>query len=133
MSTICLPHRLPVVRRELNIARKNRVTRGSDAKLQQVEEILLSSILDHHPHQDSALSRLLADVDAACDVPLPRDPHSFTPQQTQRLEELLIAVAIGAHERRDSALHDLLHDIDEEARERAEFDMQIDNDPDGMG
>src|SRR3954469_21284691 len=118
MSTLCLPLRTSVVRPSVVVRREIKSSLPtkqwsvkSSAKLQHVEDVLLNSILDHHPDQHSALSRLLADVDAAPDAELRRDPHSFSPTQMQHMEALLIAVAIGAHERRDSALNDLLHDI----------------------
>ena len=109
----------------------------ADVELKRVEDALLDALLDHHENRDNALDRLLDDMmrvevkqdaasaDAAADA--------FGAMKVQQVEELLVAAVMDNHPNRHKAIDRFFDDIEaREARARAEFDMQIDNDFDGL-
>ncbi len=109
------------------------VTRA--ARLQALEDRLLDALIEHHPNADRALNRLLNDVASPAEPCRRFLPH-LTPTARHRIEDLLVGATLEYHPRSDRGLDHLLADLnlnEDEERERAEFDMTIDNDFDGMG
>ena len=131
MSTLCLPPR-PLARISPSTSQRRH---DAEDKLRQIEEAVLATILDRHPQQEDALTKLIEDIAALPDQTHANLRHeNFTPRQVTQMRELLLAVARGARDRRDRALNELLSEIDPgEARQREEFDVTCDNDPDGLG
>lgn len=126
--------------------RRRLTARIDPARLEAMEDLLFEAVLDYHPNRHAALDRLLADVRRADGpdgnrpafvAPPPRLPPAPSPAWLDRIERRLVAVVLDHHPNHDRALDRLLGDLDlarvEDEREQAEFDMQCDNDPDGLG
>ena len=112
----------------------------SAAKLQEVEDRLLAATVAHHPNGDRALDRLLDDLER---LPLDHPHRQLTPlrrhSQLERMDELLMHAVVESHPDRPVAIERLLADVvadaamdDDEHLDRLRFDMQVDNDFDGL-
>jgi hypothetical protein len=123
-----------------------RRTRLNNAKLQEVEDALLASVMEHHPQHDEALERVLGELDALCGtVAAGRALLLRSSRDINRVEDLLLEAVIRTYPNRTRALDRLFDHIaaddacvdpendQSELTERANFDMQIDNDFDGLG
>ncbi len=113
------------------------------AKLEEVENRLLAEAIEHHAQVEAALDGALDDM-AVLSAELRRSRRRplllRSTTNLNRVEDLLLEAIVRAHPNREDALDRLLADVtgDEtpvaaEERARAEFDMTIDNDFDGMG
>ena len=114
----------------------------SPAKLEEVENRLLAEAIEHHANIETALDGALDDM-AVLSAELRRSRSRplllRSATNLNRVEDLLLEAIVRAHPNREGALDRLLADVtDDEAvtaaevRERAEFDMGVDNDFDGM-
>ena len=115
------------------------------AKLEEVEDRLIADALDAHPHLDTALDGALDDMAAMLTAELHgsrRGPLLLrSTRDLNRVEDLLLDAIVRAHPNREHALDHLLDDIaplevvaaaETAERTAARFDMQVDNDFDGM-
>ena len=113
------------------------------ARLEEVENRLLAEAIEHHAQVEAALDGALDDM-AVLSAELRRSRRRplllRSTTNLNRVEDLLLEAIVRAHPNREDALDRLLADVSDEesvtaieARERAEFDMTIDNDFDGMG
>ena len=110
----------------------------SPAKLEEVENRLLAEALEHHAQVESALDGALDDM-AVLSAELRRSRRRplllRSTTNLNRVEDLLLEAIVRAHPNREDALDRLLADVsDDPSNEvaRAEFEMGIDNDFDGM-
>lgn len=124
------------------------------SKLEAVEERLLADAMENHPISDEALDAALADMAdmAALSAEL-RDSRNRplllrSTTSLDRIEDLLLEAVVRAHPNRERALDRLLDEVSPfdasaapsaaaaaaaaEERARAEFDMTIDADFDGL-
>ena len=114
----------------------------SAAKLQEVEDRLLADAIAQHAQCDAALDGALDDI-AVLSAELRRSRRRplllRSATNLNRVEDLLLEAVVRSHPNRENALDRLLADVSADDRaaaeedERARFDMQIDNDFDGMG
>ena len=110
----------------------------ADMELQRVEDALLDALMDVHANRDNALDRLLDDMTKVeakerVEAARPFNDADLGQSKVERIEELLVAVVMDNHPNRHKAIDRFFDDIEaREARARAEFDMQIDNDFDGL-
>src|SRR4051794_38764078 len=122
-----------------------RPARINPARLEAMEDLLFEAVLEYHPNRPAARARLGAAARRA-DGPdgggprrgaPPRLPAAPSPAWLDRIERRLVAAVLDHHPNHDRALDRLLADVEsaqaEEERERAEYDMRCDNDPDGLG
>ena len=128
----------------VNVARNAAPSELSAAKLEQMEDALIESLLDVHPNHDRAINRLLHDVDRAerdgrggvC-LPVSVSAPENAPGRLLRIEELLVAVVIGRHPKQPQSLDRLLRHLDErdQKEEQAAGTDRAgwDNDFDGLG
>jgi hypothetical protein len=114
------------------------------ARLEEVEERLLAEAIEHHARVESALDGALDDMAVlSAEVHRSRRRPLLLRSATNlnRVEDLLLEAIVRAHPNREDALDRLLADVGDdddtmaaaEHRERAAFDMTVDNDFDGMG
>jgi len=108
------------------------------AKLEEVENRLLAEELEHHAQVEAALDGALDDM-AVLSAELRRSRRRplllRSATNLNRVEDLLLEAIVRAHPNRENAIDRLLADVsDDPAGEvaRAEFEMGIDNDFDGM-
>ena len=114
----------------------------SPAKLEEVENRLLADAIEHHANVEAALDGALDDMTVlAAELRRSRRRPLLLRSATNlhRVEDLLLQAIVRAHPNREDALDHLLADVTDdeaavtaEARERAAFDMGVDNDFDGM-
>jgi hypothetical protein len=111
------------------------------AKMENVEEQLLAAALEQYAADGEALDRALDDM-AALSAELHRTRRRplllRSTTNLNRIEDLLLGAVLRTHPNREQALDRLLADVivaddADEERARAEFDMGVDNDFDGMG
>jgi hypothetical protein len=114
------------------------------SKLEAIEERLLADAIENHPISDEALDGALADIAAlSAELRHSRSRPLLLRSTTNldRIEDLLLEAVVRTHPNRERALDRLLDEVtlgddtvallaEEEAR--AEFDMQIDRDFDGL-
>ena len=115
--------------------------RTNVVKLENVEEELLAAALEEYAKDGQALDRALDDM-AALSAELHRSRRRplllRSTTSLNRMEDLLLGAVLRTHPNRERALDRLLNevvpvdDVDEESA-RAEFDMRVDNDFDGLG
>ena len=109
----------------------------ADVELKKVEDALLDALLDVHVNRDNALDRLLGDI-AQVEAKehaeaFPFDESVLSESKMQRIEEMLSLAVMDNHPNRARALDRIFDDIEaEEQRARAEFDVRVDNDFDGL-
>lgn len=112
------------------------------AKLEDVENRLLADAIEQHAQCDAALDGALDDM-AVLSAELRRSRRRplllRSATNLHRVEDLLFEAVLRSHPNRGDALDRLLADVSDhdttataEARARAEFDMTVDNDFDGM-
>lgn len=118
------------------------LARISPSKLEEVEDRLLAEAIGQHPHLETALDGALDDM-AVLSAELRRSRRRplllRSTTNLNRVEDLLLEAMLRAHPHREEALNHLLDDVTSGADAdgatelaRARFDMQIDNDFDGM-
>src|SRR5688500_1602567 len=111
------------------------------ARLQEVEERLLSQAMERHPGRERAVTHLLKDIEkpAGMTGALSRLTLSANVAQIERIEDLLLEAIVRTHPNAGNALNRLLGDvvgdaaIDDTEDEHALADMEFDNDFDGIG
>ena len=112
------------------------------AKLEEVENRLLAEALEHHAQVEAALDGALDDM-AVMSAELRRSRRRplllRSATNLNRVEDLLFEAIMQAHPNGENGLDRLLADVSDDddsalavERARAEFDMGIDNDFDGM-
>ena len=110
------------------------------AKLEEVENRLLAEAIEHHAQVEAALDGALDDM-AILSAELRRSRRRplllRSTTNLNRVEDLLLEAIVRSHPNRENALDRLLADVSEADgvtdHAHAEFDMNIDNDFDGMG
>ena len=111
------------------------------AKLQEVEDRLLADAIEQHAHVEAALDGALDEMNGLSDELRHSRCGPLLLRSTtnlNRVEDLLLEAILSAHPNREDALDRLLADVSDDEiaaardRARAEFDMAIDNDFDGM-
>ena len=154
MAVVTLPSRKPVRTRAIKVSTppSAKSTQQSSprrlepttfpARLQEVEEQLVSNAMERHPGRDRAVTHLLKDIEkpAGMTGSVARVTPPYDPSQTERIEDLLLEAIIRTHPNRGAAIVRLLGDvvgdaaIDEtEAHATCEeSDLTFDNDFDGM-
>ena len=116
--------------------------RINPAKLEEVENRLLAEAIEHHAQVEAALDGALDDM-AVLSAELRRSRRRplllRSTTNLNRVEDLLLEAIVSAHPNRENALDRLLADVSEAddgtvaiERAQAEFDMDVDNDFDGM-
>jgi hypothetical protein len=111
------------------------------AKLQEVEERLLSEAMERHPGRERAVTHLLNDLEkpAGMSRSAARLTQPSDAAHIERIEDLLLEAIMRTHPNHGSALDRLLGDvvgdaaIDDADAEHAEAEMEFDNDFDGLG
>jgi hypothetical protein len=108
------------------------------SKLEEVEDRLLAAALERYENVDGALDGALDDM-SALNAELHRTRRRplllRSATSLNRMEDLLLEAVVRAHPNAERAFDRLLDDVAgevDEATARAEFDMTIDNDFDGM-
>ena len=129
----------PVAKRPAAAA--GHLERPNVLKLENVEEQLLAAALEQYAKDGEALDRALDDM-AALSVEMHRCRRRplllRSTTSLNRMEDLLLGAVLRTHPNRERALDQLLNEVvpldeGDEERARAEFDMQVDNDFDGLG
>ena len=128
-------------RRSSSTAGAGRTLVLADVELKRIEDALLDALLDHHTNRDNALDRLLDDMDRLDPDRVPATTgrgglpaeEKATGVRKARIEELLVAAVLDNHPNRNAALDRILDDIEVVSeRQIAQYEMQFDNDFDGL-
>ena len=154
MAVVTLPSRKPVRTRAIKVSTPPAAVKSTQqssprptprrlepttfpARLQEVEEQLVSNAMERHPGRERAVTHLLKDIEKPAGMT--GSPARGTPpsdvSQLDRIEDLLLEAIIRTHPNQVGALDRLLGDVVGDAAiddSDAPVHVLIDNDFDGM-
>jgi hypothetical protein len=143
VQTVARPNQARRVIKPVHRAIPNRRAPRTDerihpAKLEEVENRLIAEAIEHHAEVEAALDAALDDM-ASLSAELRRSRRRplllRSTTNLHRVEDLLLEAIVRAHPNQENALDRLLADVSADETSdaaRAESELRIDNDFDGM-
>jgi hypothetical protein len=131
----------PRMRNVQGVKSPEHLERPAPGTMDAIEEQLFAAAVERYAHDEQAMDRMLDDMESLSDQVRQSRSRPLllrSAASLQRTEDLLLDAVLQTHPNAERALDRLMEEVapdsnSVEEHARAQFDMHVDNDFDGMG